>query len=128
MSGIVWAAYGARVAQTQGSDLYGINDNILLKGSEYTSKYNLNGTVVYDPKWYRCEAVLVDGPWTSISELNFGVNNASNNPMWDIIYYQYVVKRKLPAPWTAKAKKAQGFEGAVAGDGVTGWGDLIWSY
>ncbi|KAJ5769217.1 hypothetical protein N7520_003776 [Penicillium odoratum] len=38
-SGIAWTAYGARVAQSQGVDLYGIGDNRLLKGSEYTAKY-----------------------------------------------------------------------------------------
>lgn len=126
MSGIAWTAYGARVAQTQGSDLYGLYDNLLLKASEYTAKYNLNETVPYDPKWYRCEAVLVAGPWANISAQNRGVTNQA--PVWDIIYYQYVVKRKLKAPWTTKAKQAEGFEGAVKGSDHPSWGDLIWAY
>ncbi|KAJ5623201.1 hypothetical protein N7490_011806 [Penicillium lividum] len=100
-SGIAWTAYGARVAQSQGVDLYGLGDNRLLKGSEYTAKYNLNETVAYDPAWHRCEAVMVGAPWPAISEYNKQISNTV--PVWDIIYYQYVVKRKLQGPWTEKA-------------------------
>ncbi|KAH1593581.1 hypothetical protein KXX44_008052 [Aspergillus fumigatus] len=126
MSGLGWAAYAARVGQSQGVDLYGLGDNLLLKGAEYAAKYNLNETVEYDPKWYRCEAVLVNGPWDTISESKRGVTN--QNPIWDIFYYQYVVKRKLKAPWTTKAKNAEGFEGAIPGDDHPSWGELIWAY
>ncbi|RHZ54714.1 hypothetical protein CDV55_104079 [Aspergillus turcosus] len=126
MSGIGWAAYGARVGQSQGVDLYGLGHNLLLKAAEYAAKYNLNETVEYDPKWARCEAVLVNGPWATISEQNRGVTN--QNPIWDILYYQYVVKRKVKAPWTTKAKEFEGFEGAVSSNDHPSWGDLIWAY
>lgn len=125
MSGMAWSAYGARVAQTQGSDLYSLNNNLLLKAAEYTAKYNLNETVTYDPKWYRCEAILVDGPWATISNISRGVT--AKNPVWDILYYQYVVKRKKNAPWTTKAKK-EVVEGHIASNDHPSWGDLIWSY
>lgn len=82
--------------------------------------------VKYDPKWYRCEAVLVNGPWDTISEEKRGVTN--QNPIWDIFYYQYVVKRQLRAPWTTKAKEAEGFEGAIPRDDHPSWGELIWAY
>jgi hypothetical protein len=127
MSGLVWASYAARVAQSQGSDLYSVSNNTILKGAEYTAKFNLNGTVPYDPKWYRCEAVLVNGPWANISTANFGIDN-KGKPMWNIMYYEYVVKRKMEAPWTAKAKSAQGIEGHAASNDVSSWGDLVWSY
>ncbi|KAF7169698.1 hypothetical protein CNMCM5623_002362 [Aspergillus felis] len=126
MSGIGWAAYGARVGQSQGVDLYSLGPNLLLKAAEYAAKYNLNETVEYDPKWSRCEAVLVNGPWATISEEDRGVTN--QNPMWDILYYQYVVKRKEKAPWTTKAKESEGFEGAVSSNDHPSWGDLIWAY
>ena len=51
-----------------------------------------------------------------------------------IVYYQYAVKRGLPAPWTTKMKeavKAVGGETAPAGNSQgdhPSWGDLIWSY
>lgn len=43
-----------------------------LKGAEYMAKFNLNSSVPYGPKWHRCEAMLVDGPWEKISEHNKG--------------------------------------------------------
>ncbi|KAL4738902.1 chondroitin AC/alginate lyase [Aspergillus similis] len=126
MSGLGWAAYAARVGQSQGVDLYGLGDNLLLRGAEYAAKYNLNETVEVEPKWYRCEAVLVDGPWDTISESKRGVTN--QNPICDIFYYQYVVKRKLKAPWTTKAQQAEGFEGAISSGDHPSWGELIWAY
>ncbi|KAL3495091.1 chondroitin AC/alginate lyase [Aspergillus germanicus] len=126
MSGLGWAAYAARVGQSQGFDFYGLGDSLLLKGAEYAAKYNLNETVPYDPSWYRCEAVLVNGPWSEISEEKRGVTNA--NPVWDVLYYQYVKKRGKKAPWTTKAWEEEGFEGAVSSNDHPSWGDLIWAY
>ncbi|KAL3419810.1 hypothetical protein PVAG01_08308 [Phlyctema vagabunda] len=125
-SALAWAAYGARVAQSQGADLYGLGDNLLLKGAEYTAAFNLNQTVPFDPKWYRCEAILVGGPWPEIAYNAFGISNST--PVWDILYYQYAVHRQLEAPWTVKAKKAEGFEGPVTKNDHPSWGDLIWAY
>jgi alpha-galactosidase len=126
MSGLGWAAYAARVGQSQGFDFYGLGDNLLLKGAEYAAKYNLNESVPYDPSWYRCEAVLVNGPWSEISEEKRGVTNA--NPVWDVLYYQYVKNRGKKAPWTTKAWEEEGFEGAVSSNDHPSWGDLIWAY
>lgn len=32
--------------------------------------------VPYDPTFYRCEAVLVDGPWPVNGNISFGILNA----------------------------------------------------
>lgn len=64
-----------RTGQSQGFDMYSWGDNLLLKASEYAAKFNQNGSVVYDPKWFRCEAILVDGPWADISLEDFGLVN-----------------------------------------------------
>ncbi|KAE8421344.1 chondroitin AC/alginate lyase [Aspergillus pseudocaelatus] len=125
MSGIGWTAYGARVGQSQGSDLYSLGGGLLLKAAEYAAKYNLNHTVFYDPQWYRCEAVLVNGPWRNISEASRGVTN--KNPMWDILFYEYVVTRGNDEPWTKAAKETQGFAGGVSSNDHPSWGDLIWA-
>ena len=125
MSGLAWTAYGARVAQSQGSDLYSIGNNRILLGSEYSAKYNLNYSVPYDASWYRCEAVLVNGPWSDISSADRGVSSA--RPIWDIIYYEYVVKRGLPGPWTTRAKQTV-VEGHYTSDDHASWGDLIWAW
>jgi alpha-galactosidase len=126
MSGIGWSAYGARVAQSQGSDLYTLGSGLLLKAAEYAAKYNLNHSVLYNPRWYRCEAALVNGPWETISGVNRGVTN--HNPIWDILYYEYVAQRGDQGNWTAAAKAAQGFAGGVSSNDHPGWGDLIWAH
>jgi hypothetical protein len=84
------------LSSSRKEDLYGLEDNLLLN-----AKFNFNHTVPYDPKFYRCEAILVNGPWDK---------NCFTSPMWDIIYYQYHVKRKLRIPWTEQAKTAHGPE------------------
>lgn len=103
--------------------MYALEDNLLLKGAEYTAKFNLNETVPYDPKFFRCEAVLVNGPWDGISENKKGFNS----PMWDIIYFQYHVKRGIQTPWTEKARAAYGPERHFTGADQSSWGDLVWS-
>ncbi|KAF2795545.1 chondroitin AC/alginate lyase [Melanomma pulvis-pyrius CBS 109.77] len=128
-SGIGWAAYAMRTAQSQGIDLYGLGDNLLLRAAEYAAKFNLNQTVPYDPKWFRCEAVLVGGPWTNISTNSFGIT--VKIPIWDHLYYQYVERRKLKAPWIKKAREVEGFEGERGPTSLNdhpSWGELIWSY
>lgn len=60
----------SKVVKNQGYDLFLLFDNLLLKRSEYAVKYNLNGTVPYDLSFYRCEAILVNGPWANISADN----------------------------------------------------------
>lgn len=121
VTGLGWAAYAARVIQSQGVDVYSVGDNILLKAAEYAAKFNLNNDVPFDPKFYRCEAILINGPWAKPSNISRGISATSPN-VWDvssplptreynlilqIIYYQYVVKRGLKAPWTTKAKQAK---------------------
>ena len=96
--------------QSQGFDAYSLGDNLLLKAAEYAAKYNLGNDVPYDPKFYRCEAILINGPWSAPSPISRGVGwltrTSQTTMVWDILYYQYVVKRGLPAPWTIQAKKA----------------------
>jgi len=123
-SGLGWTAYGARVARSQGAELYGLQDNLLLTGAEYTAKFNLNGSVPFDPSFYRCEAVLVGGPWKEPSTQNFGIGQAA---VWDIFYWEYVVRRGLKADWVVKAREAYGMEGHQTTSDQPGWGDLIWS-
>jgi hypothetical protein len=72
--GIAWAAQAARVIQSQGRDVYGLDDNLLLKGAEYVARYNLGEDVKYDRNFYRCEAILVNGPWAEPSAIGRGVS------------------------------------------------------
>jgi hypothetical protein len=49
--------------------MFTLHKSTLLKGAEYgaNSKFNLNYSVDYDPAYYRYEAVLVNGPWDTIT-------------------------------------------------------------
>ena len=125
--------------QSQGGDLYGLGGNLLLKGYEYAAQYNLFHDVPYDPKFYRCEAVLINGPWSEISNITRGVGTvpstgSKSESIWDIAYYQYVVKRGINAPWTTKAKEVYDAAGGEVNPGSTNtddqpsWGDLVWAY
>ncbi|KAL0253011.1 hypothetical protein SLS55_010682 [Diplodia seriata] len=125
-SGIAWTALGARVGQSQGADLFSLGDNVLLKAAEYAAAFNLNQTVPYDPSWYRCEAVLVGGPWANISTHSFGVRSAL--PVWNLPYYEYVKRRGLEGKWTSQARLSDGyFEGHVTSGDHPSWGDLLWA-
>ncbi|KAI1344162.1 chondroitin AC/alginate lyase [Xylariaceae sp. FL0016] len=124
-----WAAEAARTVQSQGVDIYSLDDNLLLRAAEYTARYNLGDEVAYDPKFYRCEAILINGPWSAPSNISRG---ASSSPqVWDILYYQYAIKRNLSAPYTSEMKAAidvRGGEGSSSSNDHPSWGDLIWSY
>ncbi|EHK97734.1 hypothetical protein M7I_6518 [Glarea lozoyensis 74030] len=125
MTGLGWLALAARVVNNQGYNLFTYANNLLLKGSEYTAKYNLNGTVPYDPKFYRCEAVLVNGPWSKISTDQRGIQKQ----VWDILHYS-AVANKLQNPWTLKAKQATdalGGERRVTANDMPSWGDLFFA-
>lgn len=134
MSGLGWLALAARTSKNQGYDLFSFADNLLLKGAEYTAKFNLNNSVPYDPKWRRCEAILVDGPWDSISEHNKGIVYDSGGvskkspAVWDLLYYTSE-ERRLQNPWTTEAKKTYDAGGGevVTGGEMPGFGDLLWA-
>lgn len=80
LTGLGWAAEAARVIQSQGFDAYSEGDNLLMKAGEYSAKYNLGHEVPYDPKFYRCEAILVNGPWSAPSNISRG----TTVPTWDV--------------------------------------------
>lgn len=69
--------------QSQGwEDSYTILDNLVLKGGEYAAKYNLGYDVPYDRSFYRCEAILVKGPWAQPSEIKRGI--VGSPKVWDV--------------------------------------------
>lgn len=127
-SGLGWAALAAETLETQGINVWDEMGGVFLKASEHLAKYNLNESVEYDPKFSRCLAVLVDGPWDTISERNRGITGRSPG-VWDLIYYKFVVEKGKKAPWTVKAKEKYDSQGGQNSSGYTvmGWGDLIWA-
>ena len=104
--------------------MFSFLDSTLLKGTEYAAKYNLNYTVEYDPDFYQCEAVLVDGPWETISAIARGLTR----PVWDLLYYQFRQRLGRSAPFLSEVKQKRDPEGHVTNNDAPSWGDLIWAY
>lgn len=122
-SALAWAATAARTVRSQGGDLAGFGDNALLKGAEYAAKYNLNYTVTYDPKYYRCLAVLVNGPWPTISDISRGLTR----PVWDLLYYTFVKGKGLRSPYLEEAFLKAPQERRFTSADLPSWGDLLWA-
>lgn len=93
--GLEYLANSAETAWVQGIDLYGEADNRLLKGFEYTAKYNLGFEVPYEP--FRS----VEGRYhyKRISDNSRG----RLREMYEKVYNHYVNRRGLEAPYTGKA-------------------------
>ena len=101
MDGIAWIGVALQVAWNQGVDLYGFDNNLFLRGLEYSAKYNLWNDVPYQ-SYLVCEGASF--AWGT-SALNAG-SRGFLPPTWDLFYNHYVNKRGLSAPWTAAAATA----------------------
>ncbi len=87
----------------KGDDLWGALDNRLLKGVEYTARYNVGVEVPFET-WNDCTGLYT--LWTSPGEMGRG-------KLWDIyrLPYQHFHSRKgLSMPYTEKALKVMGNE------------------
>ncbi|MDQ8191056.1 alginate lyase family protein [Roseibacillus persicicus] len=93
--GLEFLANTAETAWLQGVDLYGEADNRLLKGFEYTAKYNLGEEVPYEP--YKS----FEGRYhyRKISDDSRG----RLRKMYEKVYNHYHNRRSLDAPWIKKA-------------------------
>lgn len=114
------------MAWSQGDDLYGYDDNRVLKGAEYEAKYNFaNLNVPFEP-YTNCEN------WAStiISDAGRG----GYRPIWERIYNHYVVDQGLSAPYVEMAARVHRPEGGGGDYGPNsggfdqlGFGTLMYS-
>ena len=94
------------LAYKQGTDLYGVFDNRLLKGYEYTAKYNLGNDDVPFKKWEDVTGKYCN--WTEISQEtkreNGGVDTRRGQfrPIYEVVYNHYVGRKHLSMPYTEK--------------------------
>lgn len=89
-----------KTALHQGLDLWAYEDNLILKGAEYVTKYNLGHDVQYTPYLTINAKGQVEWNQTVISEDKRGPEAKGNiRPIWEMYYNEYVVKRGLPAPY-----------------------------
>lgn len=77
-----------QMAWSQGDDLYGYDNNLVLAGAEYAAKYNLGYDVPFTT--YKNSDVTQ----TVISEADRG----TERPIWEMLYNHYVVLKGLDAP------------------------------
>ncbi len=98
--GLEALAQTCEMAWEQGDDLWGALDNRLLKGFEYTAKYNLGYEVPFST-WNDCTGLYCG--WTSPGEMGRG-------KLWDIYqlpYNHYVKRRGLSMPYTERIVKGE---------------------
>ena len=93
--GLEFLANSCETGWIQGVDLYGALDNRLLKGFEYTAKYNLGNEVPYE------RYVSFEGryKYNKISEKARG----RFRPMYQRVYNHYHNRKKVDAPFTKQA-------------------------
>lgn len=87
-----------QMAWNQGDDLFGYDDNRVLKGAEYVARYNLGHDVPFAP--YANSDVRQE----VISDKGRG----EPRPIWELLYHHYVVRKGLKAPHVEEfAKKVR---------------------
>ena len=83
------------MAWQQGDDLWGALDNRLLKGFEYTAKYNLGYKVPFE-RWTDCTGLYND--WTEPGSMGRGQIRC----IYALPYRHYVERKGLKMPYTEK--------------------------
>lgn len=83
------------MAWEQGDDLWGALDNRLMKGLEYTAKYNLGYDVPFET-WTDCTGLYND--WTEPGAMGRG----NIRCIYDTPYQHYVGRKGLKMPYTKK--------------------------
>ena len=98
--GLEALAQTCEMAWEQGDDLWGALDNRLLKGFEYTARYNLGYDVPFET-WQDCTGLYCD--WTEPGAMSRG-------KLWDIYslpYKHYVERKGLQMPYTERIVKGE---------------------
>lgn len=102
--GLECLAKTCEIAYKQGTDLYGVYDNKLLKGYEYTAKYNLGEDVPFKT-W--TDVTGKYNNWTEISKETKDKNNGVDTergifrPVFEMVYNHYYKRKGLSMPYTA---------------------------
>ncbi len=108
------------IAWHQGLDLYGHDDNLLLKGFEYTAKYNLGETVPF--------AETLDRTGKYHHSMISANGRGRLRAVFEQIYNHYAKRAGVPAPFTQRAAEKIRPEGAgVPGADHVGFGTLLFT-
>ncbi|MFE4963732.1 alginate lyase family protein [Streptomyces sp. NPDC056660] len=107
-------------AWNQGIDLYGYDDNRVLKGVEYAAKWNLGHDVPFTSWTWNYGA---PGVWSGSQTLTAASESGRGGvrPIWESLYNHYVNRRGLDAPYVSEMAAKVRPEGG-GGDYGTGGG------
>jgi len=120
--GIGMLAEACAIAWNQGLDLYGYDDNRLLKGFEYTAKFNLGNDDVPFVKW-------LDRTGKYYHERISQQGRGQLRAVYEQVYNHYVVVRGLKAPFVQQAAEKLRPEGpGRPGADHPGYGTLFFSH
>lgn len=118
--GIGMLAECSEIAWKQGLDLFKCQDDLLLKGFEYTAKYNLGHPVPFSPTLDRTGKYA----HKTISKIDSGKLRA----VYEQVYNHYVRRKGLHAPFTRQAAEKLRPEGpGKPGADHPGYGSLYYS-
>jgi hypothetical protein len=111
----------SEMAWKQGVDLYSASSNAIMRGFEYTSKYNMGYTVPFETSYEYCEKNYQDYTPEAVSATGRGQLRA----VFEIAYNHYVYRKGLSMPSTLEVLAAMGPEGAPFGADNPGYGSLF---
>ncbi|WP_166437146.1 DUF4979 domain-containing protein [Niastella caeni] len=111
----------SEIALKQGVDLYTASSNAIMRGFEYTSKYNLGYTVPFQTSYEFCEKNYQDYTPEAISANGRGNLRA----VFEIAYNHYAYRKGLQMPYTLEVLSVMGPEGAPFGADNPGYGSLL---
>jgi concanavalin A-like lectin/glucanase superfamily protein/alginate lyase len=94
--GLGWLATFCEIAWNQGLDLYGYDNNRLLRGVEYVAKYNLGHDDVPFTPHRTCDMKYTEG---AIS----GAGRGIMPPIFEMIYNHYVNRKGIATPYVKEA-------------------------
>ncbi|WP_125185444.1 DUF4979 domain-containing protein [Botryobacter ruber] len=111
----------AEIGLKQGIDLYEASNNAIMRGYEYTAKYNLGNDVPYQTSYDYCEKNFPDYNPEAISSVGRGQFRA----VFEIAYNHYVFRKSKEMPFTLEVLGKIGPEGAPFGADNPGYGSLF---
>ena len=102
--GLGFLGVACEMAWKQGVDLYGVDDDRLAKGYEYTAKYNLGEEVPFE----RFRSYQGRYDYSKISRKGRG----RFRPIYERVVHHYTIRKGLEMPWSEKVAAQQRPEGA----------------
>ncbi len=117
--GLGFLACACEIAWKQGVDLYAMGDNRLLKGFEYTAKYNLGNQVPYHPY------LSIDGHYNYETIAEKGRGRFS--PIFEKVYHHYHDRRGLEMPFTRQVIDKIRPEPEIGSNTHVPWGTLMFA-